>query len=103
MSFRFIIKNLIMETIVYYKSEKMDDKYSSAIIRSILNLSLKKGDSFEFFPFNYFDDEKTIYKENIQPYHTNLIIINIKYTMISTWNHSIKNKIEIFLDDLVNE
>ncbi len=92
-----------MKNIVYYKGEKMNDKISSAIISSILNLSLKKGDSFEFFPFNYFDDEKTDYKENVQPYHTNLIIINIKYTMISTWNNSIKNKIELYLDDLVNE
>lgn len=88
-----------METIVYYKGKKLDDKCSNSIVNNIMKLSLRKGDSFEFFPFNHFDDEKSDYKEEKQDYHTHLIISNINYTMIETWNGAIKNKIEVHLND----
>ena len=90
-----------MEKILYYNGKIIDTKYNNSIIDNILKLSLKKGDSFMFLQFNYFEDEKTDYKEKNKEYHTNLKILDIKITMIESWNSTIKNKIEVFLGNIV--
>jgi hypothetical protein len=89
-----------MEKILYYNGQIIDTKYKNSIVDNILKLSLKKGDSFELLPFNYFDDEKTDYKEEMMEFHTNLKIVDIKFTMIQSWNSTIKNKVEVFLENL---
>jgi hypothetical protein len=89
-----------MEKILYYNGQIIDTKYKNSIVDNILKLSLKKGDSFELLPFNHFDDEKTDYKEEMMEFHTNLKIVDIKFTMIQSWNSTIKNKVEVFLEKL---
>lgn len=89
-----------MEKILYYNGQIIDTKYKNSIVDNILKLSLKKGDSFELLPFNHFDDEKTDYKEEMMEFHTNLKIVDIKFTMIQSWNSTIKNKVEVFLENL---
>jgi hypothetical protein len=89
-----------MEKILYYNGQIIDTKYKNSIVDNILKLSLKKGDSFELLPFNHFDDEKTDYKEEMMEFHTNLKIVDIKFTMIQSWNNTIKNKVEVFLENL---
>jgi len=84
------------EVIVYFNGEVIDTKYSIAY--TILKLELKKGDTFDYFPFNNFDDEDSPYREEIKDFHTKLIIKDIKYSFVDTWNSSIKTKIEIFLE-----
>lgn len=86
-----------MVKIIYLEGEQLQSKYADAIFKTILDLSLKKGDEFEIFPFNYFRDERTDYKEEVLSYHTTLKLKNFKYTMIESWNSSIKSKIEIYL------
>lgn len=87
-----------MEKILYYNGQEIDSKYKNNIIDNILKLSLKKGDSFELFPFNYFNDENTDYKEEKMEFHTVLKIADIKFTMVKSWNATIKNKVEVFLE-----
>lgn len=89
-----------MEKILYHNGQVIDNKYKNNIVDNILKLSLKKGDSFELFPFNHFDDEKTDYKEEKKELHTNLKIVDIKITMVESWNSTIKNKVEVFLENL---
>jgi hypothetical protein len=89
-----------MEKILYYNGQIIDTKYKNSIVDNILKLSLKKGDSFELLPFNRFDDEKTDYKEEMMEFHTNRKIVDIKFTMIQSWNSTIKNKVEVFLENL---
>jgi hypothetical protein len=89
-----------MEKTLYYNGQVIDNKYKNNIVDNILKLSLKKGDSFELFPFNHFDDEKTDYKEEKMEFHTNLKIVDIKFTMVQSWNSTIKNKVEVFLENL---
>ena len=89
-----------MEKILYYNGQIIDTKYKNSIVDNILKLSLKKGDSFELLPFNHFDDEKTDYKEEMMEFNTNLKIVDIKFTMIQSWNSTIKNKVEVFLENL---
>lgn len=87
------------EYTIYYKGNKLDYECCNAIADSIIGLSLRKGDSFELLPFNHFKDEKTDFVGKVMGFHTNLKILDIKYSMIHSWNSSIKNKIEIFLDN----
>lgn len=89
-----------MEKILYYNGQIIETKYKNSIIDSILKHPLKKGDSFELRPFNYFGDENTEYKEKVEEYHTNLKIVDIKITMIQSWNGLIKKKVEVFLENL---
>jgi hypothetical protein len=89
-----------MEKILHYNGQVIEDEFKNNIVNNILKLSLKKGDSFELLPFNFFNDEKTDYKGDRMDYHTELKIADIKFTMIQTWNSNIKNKVEVFLVNL---
>lgn len=86
------------DRILYYNGKILYSNYTNSIIENIIKLSLKKGDVFELFPFNFFDNEHTDYKEKSKEYHCHLIIADIKITMVESWNGTIKTKIEVFLD-----
>lgn len=88
-----------MQKKLYYNGQLMHGNHIGNLVDNIVKLSLRKGDSFEFLPFNHFDDEDTNYKEDREEFHTNLIIVDIKITMIKSWNRTIKNKIEVFLEN----
>lgn len=86
-----------MQYIVYLNGTAIDDRYSDGVAKIICKLNLKKGDIFEWFPFNYFDDEKTDHKGERKCHHSLLMIAEMIYTMVDSWNYSIETKVEIFL------
>jgi hypothetical protein len=87
----------MVEKIVYYQGEEIDHPFIGSLYNAIQKLSLKKGDCFEYFPFNYFDNENTNFKGEKFEFHTKLKIEDIKYTLMETWNEQVKSKVEIFL------
>lgn len=76
---------------------KLNEEAKQNLIENILNLNLKKGDSFKYLPFNYFKDENTSYKERKKKIHRNLYIEDIKYSIIDSWNRSVRVRIELYL------
>ena len=86
-----------MENFLYYNGQLINDVYS--IVDNILKLSLKKGDTFKLLPFNYYNDENTDMKGDFLEHHTVVKIVDIKITMIHSWNLKIRNKVEIFLEN----
>lgn len=86
-----------MENFLYYNGQLINDVYS--IVDNILKLSLKKGDTFKLLPFNYYNDENTDMKGDFLEHHTVVKIVDIKITMIQSWNLKIRNKVEIFLEN----
>lgn len=83
---------------VYYKGEKLEYDYSEQIGETILKLCLKEGECFDFIPFNYHGDQKTKYKREKKDFHCQLLIVDIKYSLIEDWNNFIKTTIDIYLD-----
>lgn len=90
-----------MKNFLYYNGQLIieEDDIVNNIVNNILKLSLKKGDTFELLPFNYNDDEISTYKGKKLDYHTQVKIVDIKIALIQSWNSTIKNKIEIFLEN----
>jgi hypothetical protein len=86
--------------LIYYNNKNLTNKYSENLAKTIFELGLKKGDNLKCFPFNFFKDEKTDYKEESKNYHEELLEVKlINTTLTETWNRCINATIEIFLID----
>jgi hypothetical protein len=84
--------------ITYYNNQKLENKHSDNLARSIFELGLKKGDTITSYSFNHFDDEDSKFKPEKASYQDiELKIEDIKIKLIDTWNSSIKSTVEIFL------
>lgn len=81
---------------IYYKKDKIENKYSESLAKNIIDLKLKEGDKIRSYPFNLFNDEKTDYKE--EPLHYQCIpleILKIEYDFINSWNGNVRTVIDI--------
>ena len=86
--------------IIYYNNHIIVGKYAENLAKTIFELGLKKGDNVTCYPFNFFKDEKTDYKEESKDYHEELLTVKlINTTLTETWNGCINTTIEIFLID----
>ena len=84
--------------IIYFGTEKLENKHSNNLAKQIFELGLKKGDRLTSYPFNHFDAEDTKFKPGKLPYQDSLLeIVDIKIKLIDTWNNNVKSIVEIFL------
>lgn len=88
-----------METFnVYFNKQKIENSHSLSLAKSIFRLGLKKGDTFTSYSFNYFEDENTDYKPEIEYYQNVLLKIEkIEVSLIDTWNGNVNSIVDIFL------
>ena len=81
---------------IYYKNNKIENKYSESLAKSIIDLKLREGDKIRSYPFNLFEDEKTDYKEEPLDYQCMpLEILKIEYEFINSWNSTVRTVIDI--------
>ena len=86
---------------IYYNNNKIENKYSNNLAKSIFELGLKQGDTITSYSFNYFKDEDTPYlAEKLEYQNTLLKIEKVEVVLIDTWNSGIKSIIEIFISDI---
>lgn len=86
--------------LIYYNNHNLVNKYAENLAKTIFELGLKKGDNVTCYPFNFFKEEKTDYKEESKNYHEELLKVkSIDITLTETWNSCINATIEIFLID----
>lgn len=89
-----------MEKILHYNSQVLDSEHANSIVDTIIKLCLKKGDTFNLYPFNYFEDEKTDYKDVRKEHLGYVVIEDISIIMIESWNGRIRTKINVFLKNI---
>jgi hypothetical protein len=88
------MENRIFE--VYFKGKLLTNSEAIGIGKTIIEFNLKKGDSFFYYPFNFYNDEGTDHKGEKLEYHD--VALNIEYINISivdSWNSSKKIRVKI--------
>lgn len=93
-----MVGNRLMNIVVYYKDTRLESKHIESIGKAIIDMDLRQGDKFNVLPFNFLKDEDTEYKGSIEDYHDKeLTIESIKYTLVESWNSTIRKNVLIFL------
>ncbi len=89
-----------MSKLIYFNDKLLNTDYADSLVDAITNLSMRKGDSFNWFPFNSFgEDKKDGHRGEQRNYHTAVRIVDIKVTMVDSWNGRIRPRIEVFLTE----
>lgn len=86
---------------IYFNNKELKNGHSPQFAKSIFELGLKKGDTIKSFPFNFFGDEGGNYIGEIMEYQNKTLVINeIDFEFVDTWNSTIKTNIHIRLSEL---
>lgn len=72
---------------IFYENEKIENKHSDSLSKSIIAIGLREGDKIRSYPFNLFDDEDTEFKKEPLGYQCiPLEILKIEYDFIDIFN-----------------
>ncbi len=88
---------------LYYNNEIVNDDKSIKLesFKKMLLRDFKESETLEFYPFNYFGEQDTSFKEPCGLLHNKrLVVSKITKIVVNDWNNECKLMVKIYLSDL---